>query len=111
MAVLRGNAPVRHDEDVRRRDASAPRLPARRRRLRGHRRRGRARSADCSACGPLSVRDFCAGTITAIAVENGNVTSSGNVGVAVPAHELGVDALARVYALSLSGDVYRLDPK
>ncbi|HVR12767.1 MAG TPA: PQQ-dependent sugar dehydrogenase [Gaiellaceae bacterium] len=82
--------------------------------------------ADCAVIGGVVERDsriaalagrylygdFCAGTITAIAVENGNVTSSGNLGVAVPElTSFGVDALARVYALSLSGDVYRLDPK
>jgi glucose/arabinose dehydrogenase/uncharacterized cupredoxin-like copper-binding protein len=56
--------------------------------------------------------DFCAGSITAIAVENGKVTTSGDLGVTVPElTSFGVDALARVYALSLTGDVYRLDPK
>ena len=56
--------------------------------------------------------DFCAGTITAIAVQSGKVTTSGDLGVTVPElTSFGVDALARVYALSLTGDVYRLDPK
>ena len=56
--------------------------------------------------------DFCAGTITAIAVENGKVRTSADLGVMVPQlTSFGVDALARVYALSLTGDVYRLDPK
>jgi len=82
--------------------------------------------ADCAVIGgvverdprlaPLAGRylygDFCAGTITAIAVQSGKVTTSGNLGVTVPElTSFGVDALARVYALSLTGDVYRLDPK
>jgi glucose/arabinose dehydrogenase len=82
--------------------------------------------ADCAVIGgvverdprlaPLAGRylygDFCAGTLTAIAVENGKVAASGDLGVAVPQlTSFGVDALSRVYALSLSGDVYRLDPK
>jgi glucose/arabinose dehydrogenase/uncharacterized cupredoxin-like copper-binding protein len=82
--------------------------------------------ADCAVIGgvverdsrlaPLAGRylygDFCAGTITAIAVESGKVTTSGELGVAVPQlTSFGVDALARVYALSLTGGVYRLDPK
>jgi glucose/arabinose dehydrogenase len=82
--------------------------------------------ADCAVIGGVVERDpriaalagrylygdFCAGTITAIAVENGKVTTSGDLGVTVPElTSFGVDALARVYALSLTGDVYRLDPK
>ena len=82
--------------------------------------------ADCAVIGGVVERDpriaalagrylygdFCAGSITAIAVENGEVASSGNLGVTVPQlTSFGVDALARVYALSLTGDVYRLDPK
>jgi len=82
--------------------------------------------ADCAVIGgvverdprlaPLAGRylygDFCAGTITAIAVESGKVTTSGDLGVTVPElTSFGVDALARVYAVSLTGDVYRLDPK
>jgi len=40
------------------------------------------------------------------------VTTSGDLGVTVPElTSFGVDAVARVYALSLTGDVYRLDPK
>jgi glucose/arabinose dehydrogenase len=56
--------------------------------------------------------DFCAGTITAIAVEDGRVTASGTLGVVVPdLTSFGVDGSGRVYALSLTGDVFRLDPK
>lgn len=56
--------------------------------------------------------DFCSGKITAIAVEDGHVTASGDLGLVVP--ELtgfGVDGRGRMYVMSLSGDVYRLDPK
>ena len=82
--------------------------------------------ADCAVIGGVVERDpriaglagrylygdSCAGTITAIVVENGKVTSSGDIGVEVPElTSFGVDALARVYALSLSEAVYRLDPK
>jgi hypothetical protein len=56
--------------------------------------------------------DFCTGEITAIAVENGEVTASGDLGLVVP--ELtgfGVDGRGRVYVMSLAGDVFRLDPR
>jgi glucose/arabinose dehydrogenase len=56
--------------------------------------------------------DFCSGKITAIVVDNGQVTSSGDLGLVVPQlTSFGVDALDRVYVLSLTGEVYRLDPK
>jgi hypothetical protein len=56
--------------------------------------------------------DFCAGTIKAITVDNGRVTSSGDLGVTVPElTSFGVDALSRVYVMSLDGDVLRIDPK
>ncbi len=56
--------------------------------------------------------DFCSGRITAVAVENAAVVSSGDLGVAIPQlTSFGVDALDRVYVMSLTGDVYRLDPK
>jgi glucose/arabinose dehydrogenase len=56
--------------------------------------------------------DFCAGSITAIAVENGRVTASDTLGVVVPRlTSFGVDGSGRVYALSLTGEVFRIDPK
>jgi glucose/arabinose dehydrogenase/uncharacterized cupredoxin-like copper-binding protein len=82
--------------------------------------------ADCAVIGGVVERDpripvlagrylygdFCAGTIMAVAVYNGRVASSGELGVAVPElTSFGVDALGRVYAMSLEGGVYRLDPK
>ena len=56
--------------------------------------------------------DFCTGAITTIVVAEGRVTDSGSLGLVVPAlASFGVDALGRVYVMSLSGDVYRLDPR
>jgi glucose/arabinose dehydrogenase len=55
--------------------------------------------------------DFCSGRITAITVENGKVTSSGDLGLVVPElTSFGTDGLGRVYVMSLT-DVFRLDPK
>jgi glucose/arabinose dehydrogenase len=56
--------------------------------------------------------DFCAGSITAIAVENGRVTASDTLDVVAPRlTSFGVDGSGRVYALSLGGEVFRIDPK
>jgi glucose/arabinose dehydrogenase len=56
--------------------------------------------------------DLCSGEITTIAIEGGAVTASGLLGLVVPGlTSFGVDALRRVYAMSGSGDVYRLDPR
>ena len=56
--------------------------------------------------------DFCSGSIPAVQVEGGRVTESGNLGLVVPElTSFGVDGLDRIYVTSLSGDVYRLDPK
>jgi glucose/arabinose dehydrogenase len=56
--------------------------------------------------------DFCSGRITAVAVADGHVTSTGDLGLVVPElTSFGVDALNRVYVMSLRGDVYRLDPR
>ena len=56
--------------------------------------------------------DFCAGRVTAITVENGKVTSSGDLGLVVPQlTSFGTDGLGRVYLMSLTGDVFRLDPR
>ena len=56
--------------------------------------------------------DFCSGRITAVAVEGGRVIASDDLGLSVPRlTSFGVDALGRVYVMSLDGGVYRLDPK
>ena len=56
--------------------------------------------------------DFCTGRITSVAVTNGTATTSGDLGLAVPElTSFGVDGLDRIYVTSLSGDVFRLDPK
>jgi glucose/arabinose dehydrogenase len=56
--------------------------------------------------------DFCSGKVTAVAVESGQVTATGDLGIDVPQlTSFGVDASARIYVLSLRGDVFRLDPK
>ena len=83
-------------------------------------------SGSCAVIGGVVVRDarltalagrylygdFCSGRITAVAVENGRVTSSDDLGLVVPElTSFGVDAAGRVYVMSLRGDVYRLDPR
>ena len=56
--------------------------------------------------------DFCTGRITSVAVTNGTATTSGDLGLAVPElTSFGVDGLDRIYVMSLSGEVFRLDPK
>ena len=56
--------------------------------------------------------DFCSGKITAVELDGDDVASSGDLGVVVPElTSFGVDGLARVYLMSLRGDVFRLDPK
>jgi glucose/arabinose dehydrogenase len=56
--------------------------------------------------------EFCTGKITAVTVEEGRVARSEELGLVVPQlASFGVDGSARVYAMSLSGEVYRLDPK
>ncbi|HJS50205.1 MAG TPA: PQQ-dependent sugar dehydrogenase [Gaiellaceae bacterium] len=56
--------------------------------------------------------DFCSGKSTALAVESGRVAASGDLGLVVPElTSFGVDGARRVYAMSLRGDVYRLDPR
>jgi glucose/arabinose dehydrogenase len=56
--------------------------------------------------------DFCAGTITALEVEDGRVTASDDLGLVVPQlSSFGVDGSGRVYVAALDGPVYRLDPK
>ncbi|MGH3137986.1 MAG: PQQ-dependent sugar dehydrogenase [Gaiellaceae bacterium] len=56
--------------------------------------------------------DFCAGSITAIAVDNGQIAASGDLGLVVPElTSFGVDGRGRIYVMSLSGEVFRIDPK
>ncbi|MGH3127652.1 MAG: PQQ-dependent sugar dehydrogenase [Gaiellaceae bacterium] len=56
--------------------------------------------------------DHCSGAITAVGVENNRVTSRGDLELVVPElTSFGVDALDRVYAMNLRGDVFRLDPR
>ena len=56
--------------------------------------------------------DFCSGKITALTVEGGRVTGSDGLGLIVPElTSFGVDATRQVYVMSLSGDVYRMDPR
>ena len=56
--------------------------------------------------------DFCSGKITAIEIVNARVVDSDELDVTVSRlTSFGVDGGGRVYATSLSGDVYRLDPQ
>ena len=56
--------------------------------------------------------DLCSGVLTAIAVDDGRIAASGELGLVVPElSSFGVDGLGRVYVMSLRGDVYRLDPR
>jgi hypothetical protein len=56
--------------------------------------------------------DFCLGRITAVAVDDGQVTGSEDLDVRVQQlTSFGVDGAGHVYATSLGGDVFRLDPK
>jgi glucose/arabinose dehydrogenase len=56
--------------------------------------------------------DLCTGVITAIAVADGRLTASGELGVVIPElSSFGIDDLGRIHVMSLRGDVYRLDPR
>jgi hypothetical protein len=56
--------------------------------------------------------DFCSGRITAVALDDGAIESTGDLGLVVPElTSFGVDGLRRIYVMSLRGDVYRLDPQ
>jgi hypothetical protein len=56
--------------------------------------------------------DLCTGGIAAISVVQGRIAAAGTLGLVVPElSSFGVDALGRVYVMSLRGDVYRLDPR
>ena len=55
--------------------------------------------------------DFCGGKIEAVEVAGGKVTASDDLGLVVPElTSFGTDGVGRVYATSLTGAVYRLDP-
>jgi glucose/arabinose dehydrogenase len=55
--------------------------------------------------------DLCTGKLTAISIEGGRVTDADDLGLEVPGlTSFGVDGVGRVYAMSLQGDAYRLDP-
>ncbi len=56
--------------------------------------------------------DLCTGVITAIALADGRLTATGELGLVVPElASFGMDGVGRVYVMSLRGDVYRLDPR
>ena len=56
--------------------------------------------------------DLCSGKVTALLVESGKVSASGDLGLEIPElTSFGVDGLSRIYVMSLQGGVYRLDPK
>jgi glucose/arabinose dehydrogenase len=56
--------------------------------------------------------DLCTGVITAIAVADGRITASGELGLVVPElSSFGMDGLGRISVMSLRGDVYQLDPR
>jgi hypothetical protein len=56
--------------------------------------------------------DFCSGKVASVSVEDGHVTASDELGLVVPElTSFGQDELGRMYAMSLRGDVFRLDPK
>ena len=55
--------------------------------------------------------DFCAGDIEALRIRNGRVAGHRSLGVTVPnLSSFGEDAAGELYALSLSGGIYRLAP-
>ena len=55
--------------------------------------------------------DYCSGKITVVSVESGKVVSSTDLGVVVPeVTSFGMDGIGRIYVMSLTGAVYRLDP-
>jgi glucose/arabinose dehydrogenase len=55
--------------------------------------------------------DYCAGWVRAARVRDGEVLDRRDLGLEVPSlSSFGVDAAGELYALSLSGDVYRLAP-
>jgi hypothetical protein len=56
--------------------------------------------------------DYCSGKVTALSVDNGRIAASDDLGIQIPEiTSFGVDGLGRTYVLSLTGDVYRLNPK
>jgi glucose/arabinose dehydrogenase len=56
--------------------------------------------------------DFCGGHVMAAKIEEGTVSASDHLGLAVPElTSFGVDGIGRLYLTSLDGSVYRLDPR
>lgn len=56
--------------------------------------------------------DLCSGKVTALLVEDGRVSATGELGIEVPElTSFGVDGVQRIYVMSLAGGVYRLDPR
>jgi glucose/arabinose dehydrogenase len=56
--------------------------------------------------------DYCAGVVRSFRIVNGKATGDRGVGFTVPSlSSFGQDAAGRVYAVSLSGPVYRLQPR
>jgi glucose/arabinose dehydrogenase len=56
--------------------------------------------------------DLCSGKVTALLVQGGKVSASGDLGLEIPElTSFGIDGLGRIYVMSLQGGVYRLDPK
>jgi glucose/arabinose dehydrogenase len=56
--------------------------------------------------------DHCLGKVTVVAVANGRVTASEDLGLLVPQiTSFGVDDARRIYVMALDGPLYRLDPK
>jgi hypothetical protein len=55
--------------------------------------------------------DLCTGVVASLAVAQGRVADRDGLGLTVPSlSSFGVDGRGRVYAMSLDGPVYRLDP-
>jgi hypothetical protein len=56
--------------------------------------------------------DFCDPTIRSLRFVRGRVVDEGPIGVGVPLlSSFGLDAAGRVYAISLGGAMYRLEPR
>jgi hypothetical protein len=55
--------------------------------------------------------DFCSGKVSVVSVEDGRVVAKDDLGLIVPElTSFGVDGIGRMYAMSLAGAIYRIDP-
>jgi hypothetical protein len=55
--------------------------------------------------------DYCAGWVRAARVSDGRVTTQRDLGLSIPSlSSFGADSKGELYAMSLTGDVYRLAP-